>query len=94
MADAAASKPKPQPPEARTGPVTYAVQVGAFRNQSEPEVKARALRARGFDCRIDFPQSAGQLYLVKVGKFNARAEAVAMQLRLKKSGFTSFIKTN
>jgi len=84
----------PKPAAAAAGPVTYSVQVGAFRQKSESDVKARTLKAKGFDCRVEPPGSAGQLYLVKVGNFKSRADAVAMQLRLKKSGFTSFIKTN
>ena len=89
-----AEKPKASIASQPTGSVTYTVQVGAFRQRSEAEIKARMLQAKGFDCRIEPPESAGQLYLVKVGKFKSRAEAVAMQLRLKKSGFDSFIKTN
>jgi cell division protein FtsN len=72
----------------------YTVQVGAFRQRQQVEVKARLLRAKGFDCRIEVPQSSEELYLLKVGQFKSRAEAVAMQLRLKKSGISSFIKAN
>jgi cell division protein FtsN len=91
---AAAAKAKPEPKPAVAEPVTYTVQVGAFRQKSESEVKARALRAKGFNCRIESPESPGELYLIKVGKFKSRADAVAMQLLLRKSGFNSFIKTN
>ena len=77
-----------------TGSVTYSVQVGAFRQLREVENKARVLRSKGFECRTEAPQSPDDLYLLKVGMFKTRAEAVAMQLRLKKSGFPSFIKTN
>ena len=97
-------KPKPAPaaasipPEMRqdesSQPVTYSVQVGAFRQKEELETRARALRDKGFDCRTESPAEQGQLYLLKVGVFHSRADAVAMQLRLKKSGFSSFIKTN
>ena len=75
-------------------PGSYSVQVGAFRQQKQVEVKAELLRSKGFDCRIEPPESEEGLYLLKVGKFKSRAEAVAMQLRLKKNGFNSFIKTN
>jgi|WetSurMetagenome_2_1015567.scaffolds.fasta_scaffold255495_2 cell division protein FtsN len=71
----------------------YTVQVGAFRQRQQVEVKAKLLRSKGFDCRIEVPQSSEDLYLLKVGQFKSRAEAVAMQLRLKKSGIGSFIKT-
>ena len=75
-------------------PVSYTVQVGAFRQRQQAEVKAKLLRSKGFDCGIEVPQSSEALYLLKVGRFKSRADAVAMQLRLKKSGFSSFIKTN
>jgi cell division protein FtsN len=72
----------------------YTVQVGAFRQRQQVEAKAKELRSKGYDCRIEVPQSSEDLYLLKVGRFKSRAEAAAMQLQLKKSGFSSFIKTN
>jgi cell division protein FtsN len=73
---------------------SYTVQVGAFRQKKQVDAKAEMLRSKGFDCRIEFPESEEGLYLLKVGRFKSRAEAVAMQLRLKKNGWSSFIKTN
>jgi cell division protein FtsN len=78
-------------PAAQAG---YTVQVGAFRQRQQVEVKAQLLRSKGFDCRIEVPQSPEGLYLLKVGQFKTRAEAVAVQLRLKENGIGSFIKTN
>jgi cell division protein FtsN len=72
----------------------YSVQVGAFRQKREIDAKANMLRVKGFESRIESPQEPDQLYLLKVGMFKTRAEAIAMQARLKKSGFPSFIKTN
>lgn len=89
-----AVKPKPQVTIAHSTPNSYSVQVGAFRQRKEAEIKAQMLQSKGYDCRIEPPNPPGQLFLLKVGKFKTRAEAVAMQLRLKKSGFTSFIKAN
>ncbi len=90
-----AGKIAPQASSPRSGRVTYSVQVGAFLQLRELEMQAQTLRSKGFDYRIEAPQSPGQFYLLKVGKFNSRAEAVGMQHRLKDSGFTSaFIKTN
>jgi cell division septation protein DedD len=40
------------------------------------------------------PNAPEELYLLKVGKFSSRADATATQLKLKKSGFNSFIKIN
>jgi cell division protein FtsN len=85
---------KPPVKAAAKAPSNYSVQVGAFRQKQQVDNKADLLRSKGFDCRIEDPVSAEGLYLLKVGKFKSRAEAVAMQLRLKKSGFSSFIKTN
>ncbi len=90
-----AAKIKPQVNAARPGPVTYSVQVGAYSKLKEAENKAHTLRSKGYDYRIESPHPPEQLFLLKVGKFASRSEAVAMQLRLRKSGFTSaFIKTN
>ncbi len=73
--------------------VTYTVQVGAFKQRQEAESRAGALKAKGYDCVIDF-SPVQQLYLVKVGKFDTRADAKAMQLQLSKDGISSFIKVD
>jgi cell division protein FtsN len=94
IAKEAAEKVIPQAKAASSDRVAYVVQVGAFRARREVEIKAKALRAAGYDCRIEVPNSPEELYLLKVGKFSSRADATATQLKLKKSGFTSFIKIN
>ena len=73
--------------------VTYTVQVGAFKQRQEADTRAAALKAKGYVCVIDF-KSTEQLYLIKVGKFDTRADAKAVQLQLSKDGFSSFIKVN
>jgi cell division protein FtsN len=85
---------KPAVVSAPEAPASYTVQVGAFRQRQQVESKAKLLKSKGFDCRIEVPQSSEDLYLLKVGRFKSRAEAADMQLRLKKNGFGSFIKTN
>jgi cell division protein FtsN len=87
-----ADKVIPQAKAASADKVTYTVQVGAFKARREVETKAKELRAEGFDIRIEVPDSPEGLYLLKVGKFSSRADATAMQLKLQKSGFASFIK--
>ncbi len=72
----------------------YSVQVGAFRLLKEAQSKAEMLKAKGYAFTIDPPSGPNQLYLLKVGKFESRADAAAMQLRLKKDGFPTFIKAN
>lgn len=99
-ADAAALPPSPpvnaeaaemEPPRDRTG---YSVQVGAFRQRREAEAKARMLRGKGFESRIEAPGSPEELYRLKVGSFKSRADAIAVQRQLEKSGFRSFVKSN
>jgi cell division protein FtsN len=91
---APATRPKSQVNPPHLGLVTYSVQVGAFRQKHELDSRARMLRGKGFEYRIEPPNSPDDLYLLKVGIFHSRADAVAMQLRLRKSGFPCFIKTN
>ena len=86
-ARAPAEKPKAQVSVPHSGPVAYSVQVGAFREKRQCEIKAQMLRSKGFESRIDPPQNSEDLYLLKVGTFHSRAEAVAMQLQLKKAAF-------
>lgn len=74
--------------------VNYSVQVGAFRQLDEAEAKAAALKAKGFESAIEPPKGANRYYLVKVGKYAARADALVMQRKLEKAGFSCFIKTN
>ena len=99
-AAATAAPPPPKPssgsavaPSKSGGATFYACQVGAFRQQKEAQIKADELKSRGYDPAIDPPASAGGLYLLKVGRFATRADAVAMQTRLKKAGYNCFIKT-
>ena len=77
-----------------SGATSYTVQVGAFRQRKEAEAKAAVLKAKGYEYSIDAPKSPDQLYLLKVGRFASRAEAVSLQLRLRRDGFSTFIKTN
>lgn len=74
--------------------IWYSVQVGAFRQRREAEAKAAALKTRNYEYVIEPTEGAEPLFLLKVGRFESRAEAVATQLRLKRDGFSTFIKTN
>ncbi len=84
-------KPKTR---ASAGSATYSVQVGAFRDKSQLDARAKMLQAKGFEYWIEQPQAPGQFYFLKVGRFPSRAEAVAMRHRLEQSGFSSFVKAN
>jgi cell division septation protein DedD len=90
-----ASTPKAAAAEpSKTDKVTYSVQIGAFKERKEAEKKASALKDKKYNSVIEPPSEAGQLFLLKVGRFESRADAVAIQNRLKKDGFVTFIKTN
>ncbi len=105
-AEAARVPEPPRPAEQKAAPATpyvsrvdapkgtYTVQVGAFKTRGQAEAHAGNVRSKGFEPRIEAPASPDGLYLVKVGRFGTRAEATAAQLRLKKSGYNGFIKTN
>jgi cell division protein FtsN len=81
-------------PKASSGAAMYTVQVGAFRQRHEAESKAGALKTRGYTFVVESPATPDGLFLVKVGNFSSRADAVAMERRLRKDGFSCFIKTN
>jgi cell division protein FtsN len=81
-------------PAAAEQAVVYSVQVGAFKQKRQLDARAQMLRQKGFHVWTEGPRAPDNLYLLKVGKFRSRAEAAAMQLRLKRAGFSSFIKAN
>jgi len=88
-------EPKSKPPSAvQARATTYSVQVGAFRQRKEAETKAAVLQSKNYPCVIEPSGEPNGLFLLKVGRYESRADAVAMQNRLKKDGFTTFIKTN
>ena len=68
------------------------VQVAAFHARREAELKAREVKAKGFDPRIEVPSSPEGWYRIKVGRFGTRAEANAMVGQIKASGFDAMIK--
>jgi cell division protein FtsN len=75
--------------------VSYSVQVGAFKQLKEAETTVAALKARGFEAVIDPPKpEKQQLYRVKVGKFESKADATAMMNKLTKAGISCYVKMN
>ena len=68
------------------------VQVAAFHARREAELKAREVKAKGFDPRIEVPSSPEGWYRIKVGRFDTRAEANAVVSQIKASGFDAMIK--
>src|SRR5688572_1736707 len=98
-----ASTTAPAQPETATVPssplsassdaTTFSVQVAAYKRRSEAEARAAVLKSKGYESTIDFnPQQS--LYHLKVGRFNSRADASAMEVKLKGDGFSTIIKKN
>lgn len=84
-------KTAPPAKQAASGKILYAVQVAAFRNIGQVEEKEVELKAKGFESWIEYPQTPGDYYRVRVGRFETRAEAGRMQTRLKENGFDTMI---
>jgi cell division protein FtsN len=81
------------PAAAKATKISYWLQAGAFMQRHEAELKADELKSKGITCVVDEPKPPDPFYRVKVGSFDTRAEAVAMQRKLEKSGFRFIIKT-
>jgi DedD protein len=71
---------------------TYSVQVAAYRNRRDAEARAEVLKSKGYDFTIEPSSTRENLYHLKVGRFDSRAEAAAMELKLKRDGFSTLIK--
>lgn len=83
------------PPQPRVSSrTTYSLQIGAFRQRQEAATAVSALGAKGYTCIITPPSPGDLYYRLKVGHFDSRADAIAMQLKLKKDGFATLIKAN
>jgi len=78
-------------PQAVSTRSVYSVQVAAFRARRGAEVRAKELEAKGFEYRIEQPQTLDDYYRLRVGGFATRAEAAEMAGRLKESGFEAII---
>lgn len=88
-----------KPAAAKSSPasanVTYSVQIGAFKSREQAEALAADARSKGFNnIRVQDPTSSVQYFVVRVGRFNTRAEAINQQLQLEKKKFPCFIKTD
>jgi cell division protein FtsN len=73
--------------------ISYSVQVGAFKQQKEAEASVAELKAKGFDAVIDPPRPDKQYFRVKVGKFESKADAIAMMEKLAKLGISCYVRT-
>jgi len=77
--------------QATSAQAVYSVQVAAFRARREAETKAQELEAKGFESRIELPQTENDYYRIRVGHFATRAEAAEMVKQLKGSGFETMV---
>ncbi len=67
----------------------YSVQAGVFKEKNYAELFALKLQKRGYD---SFLQKSGDVYVVKVGKFENKADAEAHELKLKETeGINGFV---
>lgn len=69
-------------------PVTYQVQVGSFRNQVYANRMLNRLLEQDFPASLD--QSEG-LFHVRVGRFTSLDEATAMEQRLRRAGYPTWV---
>lgn len=72
---------------------SYAVQVGAFKNQKDAEILKKKLEKKGHKPYIKKITGAKniKLYKVRTGSFASKEEAGTLLARLKKEGFKPFI---
>jgi cell division protein FtsN len=66
--------------------------VAAYRNRRDAEARAESLKSKGYEFTIEPSNNQENLYQLKVGRFDSRAEAAAMEARLKRDGFSTLIK--
>jgi cell division protein FtsN len=66
---------------------TYLVQVGAYTRAEEAEAQRARLAMEGFSARVHEREQAGRtVYRVRLGPFDSKAEADALQTRLQGAG--------
>ncbi|HEX8162770.1 MAG TPA: SPOR domain-containing protein [Pyrinomonadaceae bacterium] len=71
-------------------PLSLTIQLGSFRVAAEAEAQATALRAAGFDARVEAQQNSKRpWYCVQTGLFAARGDAERHLAGLRAKGFAS-----
>lgn len=66
---------------------TYLVQVGAYTRAQDAETQRAQLAMQGFTAKVQERETAGRtVYRVRLGPFDTKAEADALQLRLQGAG--------
>lgn len=73
--------------DAASAAFTYLVQVGAFTRAQDAEARRAALAMQGFTAKVQEREQAGRtVYRVRLGPFDTKAEADALQLKLQGAG--------
>jgi len=85
-----APAPKPAPAPAQTVQHGYSVQVGAFAIEANAKDLLKKLTQLGEQAHID----TGRLYLVRIGPFPTREQAIKTRERLEASGLSAIIVAN
>ena len=76
--------------DAAAVPLSFSVQLGAFRERARAETVRQRAADRGLEARIvRLPDS--QLHYVRIGRFGTQTEASALQARLTQLGFRTFV---
>jgi len=80
----------PRPAKAGTGGLIFFAQAGAFTRADDAEAQRAKLALLGLDAKITEREQAGRtVYRVRVGPFEARAQADAALERLQAAGVDS-----
>jgi cell division protein FtsN len=70
----------------------YTVQVGAFSDEAEALQTFNRLEVRGYPSVLRTPSHSDLLYGVSVGEFATNQEVLEMEEKLRKDGFSTYIK--
>jgi cell division septation protein DedD len=85
---------KPQPPHTNTTNITYTVQTGAFKSESDAHTLKEKLDKKGYTAYIIQSETKKHesLYKVMIGEFRTRKEAEVLSIKIKKAeGLQAFV---
>lgn len=91
VTEALGGKPEPVNPPSPTGELMYKVQVGAYSNKKNAEIKLRQVSSAGFDCFITDKEIDGY-YRVQCGAYTVKDNATRKMYEIQNAGFDAFIK--
>ncbi len=91
VTEALGGQVEPVNPPSPTGELMYKVQVGAYSNKKNAEIKLRQVSSAGFDCFITDKEIDGY-YRVQCGAYVVKDNATRKMYELQNAGFDCFIK--